>query len=278
MSENSKYWTTEVSDVDPATVFLRGYDINGLIKRLPFSAACFLLIRGRIPTPGEARVMDALLNSTLDYGLLKPGTAAARYVVSANPSMVAGLAAAVLACGEHTLAPENAGRFILSSYNSYKVSGKDMVDCAADLVVEMRATKARAPGFGHPVFEYVDPRSATLRQVAVDEGVWGEMGDWYETVHKAFIAAINKPKMPINDIGMVAVIMAQMGFDPAEMNGVALLSTFPGIIAHIIEEIRSKRPIRSVPDDLVAYKRERRDLTADLSAMGWDKAGFGTLR
>jgi citryl-CoA lyase len=269
------YWNTTVCEVQPDTVFLRGFDINGLIRRLPFSATCFLVVRGRMPTPSEARVMDALLNSTLDYGLFKPGTVAARFVVSANPNMVAGLAASVLACGEHTLAPENAGRFILDSYARYKASGKPMDEFAEEFVVEMRATKVRAPGFGHPNFEYVDPRSQTLRDIAVQEGVWGEIGDWYEAVHRAFIVAVNKPKMPINDIGMVAAIMTQMGFEPAEMNGISLMSAFPGVIAHITEELKSKRPIRVVPADLVSYPTEHKPLNPALTEAGWDDAGYG---
>jgi citryl-CoA lyase len=66
--------------------------------------------------------------------------------------------------------------------------------------------------------------------------------------------------MPINDIGMVP--RAQMGFEPAEMNGISLMSTFPGVIAHITEEFRSKRPIRVTPADLVSYPTEQKNLAA----------------
>src|SRR5690348_9367945 len=101
MDENGKrYWTTSISDVEKSEVYVRGYGLGDLIGRLPFSAATFLLIRGQLPTPGEARMMDAILCSVLDYGLKKPGTVAARYCVSANPSMTAGLATAILSVGE----------------------------------------------------------------------------------------------------------------------------------------------------------------------------------
>ena len=111
-----RYWSTSVSDVEAADVHIRGYGLGELIGRLSFSAAAFLLIRGRLPSPGEARMMDAILCSVLDYGLKKPGTVAARFCVSANPSMVAGLATAVLSVGEYTLAPDDAGRFIVETF------------------------------------------------------------------------------------------------------------------------------------------------------------------
>ncbi|MEU9329974.1 hypothetical protein AB0D91_40440 [Streptomyces canus] len=57
-----------------------------------------------MPSPQDTRVLDAVLTAVLDYALRKPGTVAARRVVSANPRMVAGLAAATIAVGRPGLA------------------------------------------------------------------------------------------------------------------------------------------------------------------------------
>ena len=93
------YWTSSVSRVEGDKVLIRGYDLESLIGGQSFSASCFLLVRGRLPTPSEVRALDAVLNAVLDYALLKPGTVAARYAVSANPSMVAGLATGLVLVG-----------------------------------------------------------------------------------------------------------------------------------------------------------------------------------
>lgn len=93
------YWRSSVSDIAPEDVHVRGYPLRSLIGTLPFPAITVLMIRGRMPTPGEARMMDVILSSILDYALHKSGTVAARCVVSVNPQMTAGLAAAVLAAG-----------------------------------------------------------------------------------------------------------------------------------------------------------------------------------
>jgi citryl-CoA lyase len=60
-----------------------------------------------------------------------------------------------------------------------------------------------------------------------------------------------------------------MGFTPQEMAGIAILSTFPGLIAHISEELRSGVRGRLVPDSIAHYPRDRRDLQADMAAAGW---------
>jgi citryl-CoA lyase len=54
------------------------------------------------------------------------GTVAARFAVSANPSMPAGLAAAGLSVGRHTLATEDTSRFIIETYARYLESELSM--------------------------------------------------------------------------------------------------------------------------------------------------------
>lgn len=268
-TDGKRYWRTSVSDVEAADVYIRGYGLGDLIGKLPFSAATFLLIRGRLPAPGEARMMDAILCSVLDYALKKPGTVAARYCVSANPSMTAGLATAILSVGEYTLAPDDAGRFIAETYDQAAKNGRADDAAAAAEIDKVRAAGRRVPGFGHPNFRFTDPRAQKLKQIAKAEGVWGPYCDWYEALHRAFTTKAGKPEIVINEVGMMAAILAQMGFTPAEMTGIALLSSIPGVIAHVSEEMQSKVRIRTVPDEAVDYEHQRRDLVADLKAGGW---------
>jgi citryl-CoA lyase len=268
-TEPKRYWQTSVSDVEEASVYIRGYDLGQIIGEVSFASCTFLLIRGRLPSPGESKMMEAVLCSVLDYSLKKPGTVAARYCVSGNPSMVAGLATAVLSAGEYTLAPDSGGAFIASTYADFRNSGEPL-DVAADRIVSgLRANGQRVPGFGHPNFRFVDPRAKKLKDIAQANGVWGDICDWYEAVHTAFIKQANKPDLVINEVGMLAAILSQMEFSPAEMTGLALISTMPGVVAHISEELTSKTRIRTVPDHDVAYERPRHDLHGDLKAKGW---------
>lgn len=246
-------WTSSVSKVDAGRVLIRGYDLEQLIGGQSFTASCFLLIRGRLPSKGEVRALDAVLNAVLDYALLKSGTVAARYAVSANPSMVAGVATAVLSVGKFTLAPEDTGRFILAASARYEASGRAIEDVAAEIAADARSRKERIPGFGHPLFKGIDPRAQKLKDIAVAEGLWSERAQLYELVHRAYVEATGRPDIPINDVGMMAVVLLELGFTPDEMTGLAVLSTLPGVIAHISEEMRDGRPIRTVPDDQVDY-------------------------
>ena len=270
MTKNTpSQWTSSVSDITPEDIYIRGYAMQDLVGRLPFSAITFLLVRGRIPTPGEAKMTDVILSSILDYALQKSGTVAARAIVSVNPRMTAGLSAAMLGAGDYAVSPEDTGKFIADGFAAWKASGLDAEAHAASLVADLRKAKRRVPGFGHQVFRGVDPRAERLKSIAKAQGVWGDANEWYEAVHRAFQAAANKPDLVMNDVGMLAGIMFQMGFTPPEMTGLALLSTFPGVIAHISEELQSGAINRIIPDENVTYARIRRKLDEDCAAAGW---------
>jgi citryl-CoA lyase len=264
------YWTSTVSRIDGDRVRIRGYDLEELIGGQTFTASAFLLLRGRLPTPDEVRALDAVLNAVLDYALEKPGTVAARYTVSANPSMVAGMAAAVLAVGRFTLAPEDTARFVLDAHDRLLATGHGIDELAATLVAEAGERRQRIPGFGHPRFRRIDPRAQRLREVAEASGLWGKRARLYEAVHRAFTALPGKADIPINDVGMMAVVLVELGFTPEEMTGLAVLSTMPGVVAHLSEELRTGRPIRVVPEDQVDYAdRSERDFAADRREAGW---------
>lgn len=268
--ESPSQWTSTISDITPEGIYIRGYPMQSLSGRLSFSAITFLIVRGHMPSPGQSRMMDVILSSILDYALQKSGTVAARAIVSVNPQMTAGLSTAMLGAGKFAVSPEHAGTFIASSFSDWKESGLDMERFAERLVTDMHAAKKRIPGFGHQIFRGTDPRAEHLREIAQKEGVWGEKNEWYCTIHHTFKRIANKPDIVMNDVGMLASIMSQMGFTPPEMTGLALLSTFPGVIAHVSEEMDSGIINRIIPDENAEYSHSRRDLDRDLTAAGWE--------
>ncbi|MCP3426942.1 citryl-CoA lyase [Rothia sp. AR01] len=264
------YWRTGVSEVEPENVSIRGYDLEDLIG-LPFGAMAFLLIRSRLPTPAETKVFDALLTGVLDYGLQKPGTAAARYVVSSNPNMQAGLATAALAAGDFSLAPENAARFIQERHREFIEAGSGDLEAFARSVVEdADRTRLRIPGFGHPVFKGVDPRGAKLKKIAQEAGLWGEPARLYEAIHAEFIKNPKRSHFPINDVGILAAISIAIGLSPEESTAMAIIGTLPGVTAHISEELNARKPVRVIPPKDTYTSISRRDVVADLKDAGWD--------
>ncbi|MGH3661742.1 MAG: hypothetical protein ACRDTQ_07780, partial [Micromonosporaceae bacterium] len=89
-------------------------------------------------------------------------------------------------------------------------------------------------------------------------------------VHRAFRALPGRDAIPINDVGVMAAVLVEMGFTPEEMTGLAVMSMLPGVIAHVSEELREGPPIRIVPDEIAAYPdQSKKNLAADVRAAGW---------
>jgi citrate synthase len=247
--------------VEPNEILLRGYPHSQVIRNLSFGESFYLMVRGELPTKEQLALMNALLCAVPDYGLFKPGTVSSRIAVSANPSMTAGLAVAFLSAGQHTLDPFDAGNFVIELTALFKKANQDIETFASEVVDEMRKEKRRFPGFGHPIFEYTDPRSAALREVAQENNLISQELEIYEAVHRAFIKLPGRATIPINDIGMSAALLAGMGFTPAEMTGVLVTSTLPGLVAHISEEMQQNTRIRVVDESLQRFNgHARREL------------------
>ena len=66
-------WRTAIVDAGPDHLRVRGHDVLELMQRSTFTDLVFLLHHDRVPSPGERRVLDAILISVADQGSRVPG-------------------------------------------------------------------------------------------------------------------------------------------------------------------------------------------------------------
>ena len=246
----SDYWRTKVSFVEPHKVLIRGYPIEEICERLTYAEMCWLTIRGELPTKSQARVMDALLCCMPDHQFVASHTPAARFTASAFPeSPIPGIASAVLTMGSNTVSPQESARIILAACDLMESENLNREEAARRMVQQYLSAGRRIPGLGHPTHKRDDMRASALRRVTEAEGLWGDKCRMYECVRDAFVQTTGKD-LPINIDGMMAAVMTELGFDPLEMAGIGALSVLPGVIAHVVEEIREGVPLRVIPDEL----------------------------
>src|SRR3982751_3289822 len=103
MSETDKnaVWNTAVTRIEPNRVAVRGYDIAELMGRVSFGAAVYLILTGELPSPAVARLLDAILVSSIDHGATPPSALAARTVASTGASLSQSVAAGISAINKH---------------------------------------------------------------------------------------------------------------------------------------------------------------------------------
>ncbi len=252
--EKNALWTSAITEIRPNRVSVRGYDIAELMGRVSVGAAVHLILRGDLPDEATARLMDAILVSSIDHGCTPPSTLAARTVASTGASLSASVAAGIASINRHHGgAIEDAGR-LFASLRDRAARDRVTLDAAADaLVGEIKSSGERLPGFGHRIHAK-DPRTKRLFELADEAGLRGDRAPHIaaaRAVEQAF-GRLGRP-LPINVDGALAAILVDLGFDPRVFNGLFMIARVPGLVAHVTEEQTRERPMRRIHPELHAY-------------------------
>ena len=246
MSEADKkaVWNTAITRVEPNKVAVRGYDIAELMGRTSFGAAVYLILTGELPSQALARLMDAILVSSVDHGATPPSALAARSVASTGATLSASVAAGIMSINRHHGgAIEDCARQLKAIVDRATRESISIDEAAARTLAAMREAGERMPGFGHRLHTK-DPRTARLFELAREASVNGVHMQAASAVEKAFSNA--KRSLPINVDGAISAILGDLGINPAAFNGIFMIARTPGLVAHVIEEQTREKPMRRI--------------------------------
>jgi citrate synthase len=220
---------TSVGTSDADSITVMGRDLaNDLMGRATLTELAFLVVRRRMPSPEETRLLDAVLVSLADHGLT-PTVLAARLTHTGAPESLQGaVAAGLLGAGSVFLGVvEDTVRFL-------DAIGDDVEGGVAR---ELEAGR-RIPGLGHPVHKVQDPRTPRIYEIAEENGLMGT----YLTRLRAVSAAHGSQtgrELPVNGAGVAGAALADLGLPAALLRGFALLARTAGLLGHLAEEMQS---------------------------------------
>ncbi|MGH3875515.1 MAG: citryl-CoA lyase [Actinophytocola sp.] len=248
-SEAADWWATSICRMEPGVVELRGVPVQDLIGSTGLVSTIWLMVRGDLPAPRQAALLEAAMVASVDHGPQAPSIAIARMTATCGVGLNNAMASGVNALGDsHGGAGEQCVE-LLSEIVSLQDTGASL-DAATERAV---ARYRYVPGFGHR-FHPVDPRRDPLLDLvdrAVADGVVaGRHLQAARAVEEVLEGGRAKP-VPMNIDGATAVIYAELGFPSPLARGLFVLSRSVGILAHAWEETtqgrRNKGPIpRSV--------------------------------
>ena len=246
MSEADKkaVWNTAITRVEPNKVAVRGYDIAELMGRTSFGAAVYLVLTGELPSMAIARLMDAILVSSIDHGVTPPSALAARSVASTGATLSASVAAGIMSINRHHGgAIEDCARQLKAIADRATGESISIDEAATRTLAAMREAGERMAGFGHRLHTK-DPRTARLFELAREAGVNGVHMQMASAVEKAFSDA--KKSLPINVDGAIGAILADLRINPSAFNGIFMIARTPGLVAHVIEEQTREKAMRRI--------------------------------
>jgi citrate synthase len=240
------WWQTAIIQMQPGQIRLRGYAIEDLIGQVSFPAMIWLMLRGDLPTEGQATLLGHALAAAVDHGPQAPSIAIARMAATCGVGLQSAMASAINALGDvHGGAGEQALEFFGRIAARMDQGAETGVAVAEELAAFRAAGGAYVPGFGHR-FHPVDPRAAPLlrlaREAAAADVTAGRFADIAVAVERALVRP-GRGAVPLNIDGATAAIYGDLGFPPPLTRGLFVLSRSVGILAHAWEQ--SQEPARN---------------------------------
>lgn len=239
MAEQQPKIVTGIGKAELHRILVRGYDLNKeLVGKITFTDMTSLMLRGRLPTPNEAKMLDALLVILVEHGMVSH-VIAARLVYHCAPEAIqAAVAAALCGAGSVHLGSSEWSAKMLTEALRNESENRDLEQIATNILDDYSNRKQRIPGIGHRTHAEGDPRAETLFGIAKENGIYGS---YCELLQKLSEVASQRRKrlIPVNVTGAIAAIALDMGFPWQITKAFALIGRTLGVMGHIAEEIRN---------------------------------------
>src|SRR5437764_10179344 len=140
-------WQSALTEISTNKILIRGYPVDEMMGRLSFADAVYLLLMGELPTPSIGRMLNAVLVSSLDHGVMPPSTLAARNVATSGAPLKDCVAAGILGFGPHHGGDiESCMRFLDGGLTLMR-GGKTLQEAASAIVEECVIQGEMPPGF-----------------------------------------------------------------------------------------------------------------------------------
>ena len=244
-----EWWSTSIIEMEPGVIRYCGYAIEDLIGGVGLVNMIWLLTRGDLPQPAQAKLLEAALVAAVDHGPQAPSIAIARMAMTCGVHINNAMASAINVLGDiHGGAGEQCVQFynaIASRLNGEPGARKDRhaLETAIEKEIDILANKGilHIPGFGHR-FHPIDPRAPKLLKLVDDATRAGHVSGNFAMIGRGvenLLAKRKGRKIPMNIDGATGVVFAELGFPPPLCRGLFVLSRSVGALAHAWEESQS---------------------------------------
>jgi citrate synthase len=258
VAEATAWWSTAITDIHPGSIAMRGYAIQDLIGRVSYAQMVWLMLRGELPTPAQARLLEATLVAGVDHGPHAPSIAISRMAVSCGLPLNGAMASAINALDD---VHGGAGQQCMALMREIAV-GAGADGEVADTTIAAGLTRWQAehgkviPGFGHR-WHGIDPRAVRLLALVAEAQAQGVVSGRFARLAQGIERVLEAHKgqpIPMNIDGITAAIYLELGFEPALGRGLFILSRSVGILAHAWEQSQEGRRIKGPMAPSIPYR------------------------
>lgn len=234
MSNHTPKATTGICGYDADTISIRGRNlVSEVMGHCGFTELLLLQALGRDPAPLQVRIVDAVLVTIMEHGLVPSAVVTRLTHYGAPESFQGAVVAGLLGVGDRYAGTASECGAVLERI----VAAPDRRQAAIDQVNHYRTVKRPVPGFGHPIHQAVDPRVERLLEIVRSAGPSGEYMEAMALLQDTLRELLGKP-LVTNISAAMGAAMAEAGIPSAMMRGVVLTARCAGLVGHLFEEMR----------------------------------------
>jgi citrate synthase len=258
MTRKSKPIRSDIAWSTPDRIEVRGRSLpDELLGHISLGDMAFLQILGRMPTPQESNVFNAIAVTLVEHGIT-PSALAARITYAGAPeSLQAAVAAGLCGLGSVFVGSTEGTAKMLYEALPPGTRGADLEALAREVVAGFRERGQIVPGLGHPLHKPVDPRAPRLFQIAKDNGFAGD----YVRLEQLICAEaerVSGKMLPVNATGAIGAVCCELGLPWKIVRGIGVFARAIGLVGHLLEESNNPMAIeiwQRVEDEATAHIR-----------------------
>ena len=253
---------SELGSSTAETITVRGLDLaRDIIGKVSLGDVAFLELKGRLPTPRESAVFNAMAVTLVEHGMTPSAIAARLTYFGAPESLQGAVAAGLLGLGDRFGGSiEGAARTLQEGLEGAR-DNADLRTIAVGIVNAHQLQKQVIPGLGHPVHKPIDPRTPRLFAVAAENGLSGRYVELMELIGVEASRTFRRD-LPVNATGAIAALASELAIPWRVTRGLAVMARAIGLVAHIQEEIEDPTAAEiwsRVEDEASGHRQSERD-------------------
>lgn len=228
---------TAICAFDADNILIRGKNlVDDLIGQYSFTELFLLQALGKEPTERQCRIVDAVMVTIMEHGLVPSAVATRLTHYGAPESFQGAVAAGLLGVGDRYAGTAGECGAILERIVA--APDADRRDKALEEVRAYRKIRRPVPGFGHPIHHERDRRVERLIAVAEQAGADGDFIAAMWLLEEALLEVLEK-KLVTNISAAIAAVLAEAGVPSSLMRGIVLTARCAGLVGHLHEEMNN---------------------------------------
>ena len=236
MARKQKEIRSDIAWSTPDRIEVRGKSLpDEILGHLNLGDMAFLQLTGRMPTPQQAVVFNAIVVTLVEHGITPSALAARLTYAGAPESLQAAVAAGLCGLGSVFVGSMEGAAKMLGDALPHGAPDTDLAVLAATIVDQHRAAGRSVPGLGHPLHKPVDPRTPRLFALAAENGFGGRYIALMQAIARE-AERVSGKSLPINATGAIGAICCEMGFPWRIVRGFGVMARAIGLVGHILEE------------------------------------------